>query len=154
MIYRIALGLHSWNRWALLILGLVLVALAWKSWIGRAHTSARTERASIWFIISVDIQLLLGILLFFVSPVIATFLQDPGAAMERPSIRFWAVEHTALMFLATILAHVGRVMMKRASDAVAANRRAAIMFTITLILILISIPWPFLEWGRPLFFLR
>lgn len=152
MIYRILLGIHSWNRWVVLILAVMLVAVAWQKWLGRAHTSETTSRLSLWFIISVDIQLLLGIFLLFVSPLIATFMGDPGAAMSRPSIRFWAVEHTTMMLIATILAHVGRVMMKKAPDAIVANRRAAIMFTIALIVMLASIPWPFLDWGRPLFF--
>lgn len=152
MIYRLLLGLHSWNRWAVLILAVVVVVVAWQKWLGRAHTSATTSRFSLWFIISIDIQLLLGIVLLFVSPIIATFMSDPGAAMSRPSIRFWAVEHTTMMLIATILAHVGRVMVKKAADATVANRRAAIMFTIALIVILASIPWPFLDQGRPLFF--
>ena len=152
MIYRILLGIHSWNRWVVLILAVALVVVAWQKWLGRAHTSVTTGRLSLWFIISVDIQLLLGIFLLLVSPLIATFVSDPGAAMDRPSIRFWAVEHTTMMLIATILAHVGRVMMKKAVDATAANRRGAIMFTIALIVMLVSIPWPFLDWGRPLFF--
>lgn len=152
MIYRILLGIHSWNRWVVLILGVMLVVVAWQKLISRAHTSATMSRLSIWFIISVDIQLLLGIFLMFVSPLIATFISDPGAAMSRPSIRFWAVEHTTMMLIATIFAHVGRVMVKRAGDATAAHRRGAIMFTIALLVILVSIPWPFMEQGRALFF--
>ncbi|MBW3671556.1 MAG: hypothetical protein KY432_07770 [Acidobacteria bacterium] len=152
MIYRVLLGIHSWNRWVVLILGIVLVAVAWQKLMSRAHTSATMSRFSIWFITSVDIQFLLGIFLMFVSPVIATFMNDPGAAMSRPSIRFWAVEHTSMMLIATILAHVGRVMVKAAGDATVAHRRGAIMFTIALIVILVSIPWPFREQGRALFF--
>lgn len=153
MIYRLLLGIHSWNRWIVLVLAVILVVVAWQKWLSRADSKATTNRLSIWFIISVDIQLLLGVILLFVSPVIATFVSDPGAAMSQPAIRFWAAEHTVMMLIATILAHVGRVMLKKAPDAVVANKRGAIMFTIALIVMLAAIPWPFLNWGRPLFFI-
>lgn len=153
MIYRILLGIHSWNRWIVLILAVALVVVAWQKWLSKASTTDTTSRLSVFFIISVDIQLLLGIFLLFVSPMIATFMDDPGAAMGQTSVRFWAMEHTVMMLIATIIAHIGRVKLKKAADPIAGNRSAAIMFTIALIVMLVSIPWPFLSWGgRPLFF--
>ncbi len=153
MIYRILLGIHSWNRWIVLILGVMLIVVAWQKWLGKASTTETTGKLSIFFIISVDIQLLLGIFLLFVSPAIATFMSDPGAGMSQSAIRFWPMEHGVMMLIATIVAHIGRVKLKKAADPIDGNRKAAIMFTIALVLMLLSIPWPFLSWGgRPLFF--
>ena len=152
MIYRILLGIHSWNRWIILVLGLILLVTAWKKWIERSDDATQTKKLSIWFIISVDVQLLLGIVLFFVSPVIATFLQNIGASMGESAIRFWAVEHTTMMLIATVIAHVARVKVKKAADPAASNKLGAIWFSIAYVLILLTIPWPFMPWGRALFF--
>lgn len=153
MVYRIPLGIHSWNRWIVIILGLILLVTAWKNWLGHAGDSASTNRTSTWFIISIDIQLLLGVFLLFVSPTIASFMNDLGGSMGQPTIRFWSLEHTTMMLIATAIAHVGRVKVKKAPDADAANRRGAIWFSVSYAMILLAIPWPFLSWGRPLFFL-
>ena len=151
MFYRALLILHSWNRWIILVLGLVLVIASLKSWLGRSESKSAVGQGSLWFVISVDVQLLLGIVLYFVSPIMTTFFQNPGAAMEQASIRFWAVEHTVVMLLATVLVHVGRVMVKKAAEPRQANRRGAILFSVAYLLILVGVPWPFLPWGRTLF---
>lgn len=153
MIYRLMLGIHSWNRWIVLILALALLFVAWKSWLGRSQDKSGTMKTSVLFIIALDIQLLLGIVLLFVSPIVASLFQDPGSSMSQPSLRFFGVEHVTLMLLATVMAHVGRVLLKKTADPVAANRKAAIFFTVALLLMLAGVPWPGLAWGRPLFFL-
>jgi hypothetical protein len=91
-----------------------------------------------------------GLLLYFVySPFTAAAMQDFGAAMRDPGLRFWAVEHTFGMALAIVLAHVGRVRVRKA-DASRKHRLAAIFFGLALIAILVSIPWPGTANGRPL----
>ena len=64
---------------------------------------------------TVDIQLLLGLPLYLVlSPVTTLAMKNFGAAMKNPQLRFWAVEHLAMMMLAVILVHVGRVLARKA----------------------------------------
>jgi hypothetical protein len=54
------------------------------------------------------------------------------------------------MLVAIIVAHIGRVLVRRAPAAPQKHRRAAIWFGLSLLIILIAIPWPFLSYGRPL----
>jgi hypothetical protein len=72
--------------------------------------------------------------------------------MRDARLRFWVMEHTVGMIAAVALAHVGRVMIKKRSDAGSDRHRlAAMFFGGAMLLILLSIPWP---WGanpRPLF---
>jgi membrane protein DedA with SNARE-associated domain len=63
--------------------------------------------------------------------------------MKDTVLRFYLVEHIALMLVAIILITVGYVKAKKKSDPVKKNRTILIYYAIGLILILVSIPWPF-----------
>ena len=102
--------------------------------------------------IALDLQVLLGLVLYgALSPFTAQAMQDFGAAMRNPSLRFWAVEHFTLMLLAAIVVHVGRVLARKTSDTGKKRMRLLVCFAIALLLIFIGIPWPGTANGRPLF---
>jgi hypothetical protein len=99
-----------------------------------------------------DIQLLLGLVLyFFVSPITAAIREDFGAAMRDPIARFWAVEHVVLMLLAIVFAHLGRVLGRKAPTPERKRRRALICYGLAMIALLAATPWPGMSAGRPLF---
>jgi hypothetical protein len=100
----------------------------------------------------VDVQLLLGLLLYFVfSPLTTVALKDFGAAMSNPVQRFFAVDHVVAMVIAVVLAHVGRALSRRAADAQGKHRLAAILYGLAVLAIVLAIPWPFETGvGRPL----
>ena len=74
-----------------------------------------------------------------------------AAAMKDSTLRFFAVEHVAGMLLAVIIAQLGYSLAKRAATDRAKFFRSAIAYSIAAVLILGSIPWPFMKYGRPLF---
>lgn len=150
MPYTTLLLLHSWNRWIVLVLVIALLVAAVKGW-NRATDAGALEKFSLFTIISIDVQLLLGIILLFLSPFVTAFVADPGPAMSNSVVRFWGVEHTTAMLVAVILAHVGRIRIKRAESPVKAHRRGAIYFGLSLLLMLLAVPWPFMAYGRELF---
>lgn len=150
--YGALLVLHSLVRWPVLILGLLVVARAFPGWLGRKPWTATDDHLGRWFTIALDIQLLLGLVLYlFLSPLTTAAFQDFGAAMRNAPLRFWAVEHIALMLSAVVLVHVGRVATRRAGEPAAKHRRAAVVSTVALLAILVAIPWPGMANGRPLF---
>ena len=55
------------------------------------------------------------------------------------------------MLLAISIAQVGYSISKRATTDRARFLRAAIAYSLAGLLILASIPWPFMKYGRPLF---
>ena len=76
------------------------------------------DAAGRWFVISVDIQVLLGLLLyFFFSSFTMAAWRDMAGAMADEVIRFWAVEHVIGMLAATAFVHVGRVRIRKTSDS-------------------------------------
>jgi hypothetical protein len=146
------LTLHSILRWIVLIVAVVAIARAFSGWFGRRDWIDMDERLGLFFTISLDVQLLIGLILYiFLSPFTQAAFQDFGAAMASGVLRFWAVEHIFGMLVAVAVAHIGRARAKRAAEPAARHRRAAIFYGLALVAILLTIPWPFLAHGRPLF---
>ena len=143
---------HSWLRWLVLLAALVAVARAIGGVNTRRPWTPLDDRASLWFVSSMDLQMLLGLLLYlWLSPVTRSAFIDMAAAMRESSIRFFAVEHPFGMIGAIALAHIGRVRIKKAGDSDARHRRALVFFGLALAIMLLSIPWPFFPAARPLF---
>lgn len=150
MLYAVVLLIHSYLRWGVILAGLLAVGRAVSGSSGRKPWTPADDRAGFWFVTVVDLQLLLGILLYgFLSPVTRQAFGDFGAAMKDPTQRFWAVEHIVGMLIALALVHVGRVRTRR-TDSLRRHKVAAIFFGLALAALLVSIPWPGMPAGRPL----
>jgi hypothetical protein len=150
--YTPLLVLHSWIRWAVLLLGLLAVgrALAGLS-TRRPFTPVDDSRARL-FVTALDVQFLVGLVLYlWASPFTTAAFYNLGEAMRNPPLRFFVVEHTFGMVAALGFAHVGRVRLRRGTDSAQRHKTALIFFGLALAVILISIPWPGLPAGRPLF---
>lgn len=148
--YLATLVLHSWLRYFLLAAGLWLLIAAIRG-LRANEWAPGDERMHKIFLGLLDTQFLLGLLLYFVlSPLTTAAFSNMGAAMKDPALRFFAVEHIATMFLAVAVAHIGRSRSKKKTGA-ARYKTTLIAQAIWLVLTLISIPWPLLDIGRPLF---
>ena len=150
MIYAAVLVIHSWLRWLVLLAGIVaFVRAASGAATGRGWTPT-DDRAGFWFSIALDVQFLLGLILYvFLSPVTHAAFSNFAGAMKDSVQRFWAVEHIVGMFIAIALVHIGRARARK-TDSLRRHRVAAIFFGLALVVILASIPWPGMPYGRPL----
>lgn len=144
--YAILLFLHNLLRWVVLIAGIVTVVLSWLGWLRKRQWSRADRLYSMVFTSAMDLQLLIGGLLYFVySPLTTAALANFGDAMKNQVQRFFVIEHGSLMLLAIIFGHVGSVMVRKTSQDKQRYQRAVIWFTLALIAILLAIPW-----SRPL----
>lgn len=147
--YSIFLFLHSITRWLVVIAGVLALGKAIWGWFGKKEWNKVDDRLGLIFMIGMDVQVMLGLILyFFLSPYSLAAFKDFGAAMRNTELRFWGIEHISMMIIALILTHIGRSLSKKASEAIAKHKRAAIFFTIAMLVVAASIPW-----ARPLFFL-
>jgi len=143
--YELVLTAHSWLRWVALIAGLMAVVMAFTA-------SPRADRWGLILVIALDIQLLLGFALYLVlSPNSKAMLGNFGAAMRDPVARFWAVEHVSLMVFAVVMAHVGRVLARKAVPPAAKRKRLLVCFALSTLAMIAATPWPGMASGRPLF---
>lgn len=148
--YSATLVLHSWLRWAVVLLGIFAVMRALAAARSRRWTSA-DDRAGMLFTMVFDLQFLAGLLLYFaLSPITKAALQHMDAAMRTAALRYWAVEHPSAMLVALALAHAGRVVVRRAAEA-KKGRMALIFFALALLVTLAMTPWPNTPGDRPLF---
>lgn len=148
--YTTILIVHSWVRWIALVTGFgaTLAAIT-----GRTDSrDSPADRWGLFLIMALDIQMLLGLMLYFgISPNMKEILAHFGDAMKDPATRFWAVEHITAMFAAVVVAHVGRVLARKARTPASKRTRLLVCFTLATILMLAGMPWPGRPGGRVLF---
>lgn len=151
-VYTILLFCHSYLRWAIVI-GLVWLLMRSQRGMRTGRTwTERDERLHVLLVAFVDLQVLLGLALYFgVSPITQAFLANVGPSMKDSTLRFFGVEHAFSSLLALIALHVGRARSRRAPDARMRHRRVFVSLAIVFVLVLVAMPWPFLSYGRPLF---
>jgi hypothetical protein len=144
--------LHSWLRWIVLLTGVFALVRAFSGMNGKRPWGPGDAKAGLYFILALDLQLLVGLALYLVfSPTVQVAFSNIGAAMRNPEYRFYVAEHTLGMIIAIALAHVGRVRSKKANTDAARFKNAAIFYGLALLIILASIPWPGMAAGRALF---
>ena len=149
--YSTVLVIHSLVRWLVLLAALIAVFRAYSGWMGRRSWYPADTRAGRQFTMVLDIQFLIGLVLYVgLSPLTRAAFQDFGGAMRDGTLRFFAVEHIFGMIVATALAHIGRTRAQKRMDPIAQHRTAAIFYTLSLLVMLATIPWPALAHGRPL----
>lgn len=142
---------HNLVRWLVVLAALAAVGTAFAG-LRRKSAVSRTEgRAALAFTIALDTQVLLGLVLYVRDGSVArTAMASAAAAMKDGTLRFWLVEHPFTMLAALVLAHVGRVLFKRAPDDATKHRRVLVFTALALAAILAGMPWPFMAHGRPL----
>jgi hypothetical protein len=140
--YDLFLAIHNILRWVVLILAVYALFRAYSGWLGRRSWTVTDRKAGTFFGVGMDIQLLVGLLLYFVfSPLTRVALQNISGAMSSRELAFFAFEHGVAMLIAVVLVHVGSVFAKRASSDLKKHRAAAIWYTIATLAMLVAIPW-------------
>ena len=149
--YTLVLFTHSWLRYLVLALGVLMLAVAARGLATRASWSPRDERFHKAFVGSLDLQFTFGALLYvWLSPISSAAFADFGAAMKNPQLRFFGLEHAVTMLIAVGVAHIGRTRSRR-KEGPARHRTVLITQALWLLLTCAAIPWPVLDIGRPLF---
>jgi hypothetical protein len=148
--YAPLLFAHSWLRWIIVLLAVAaIISAAGKR--GNGAWSKSDDRLSLWLTLTVDIQIVLGLILYFVAtPHFSRLLHGGASIMSDRIARYWAVEHVVGMIIAIALVHVGRKKVKNSPQ----SDRARLTFKfigLALLVMLLSLPWPFMPYARPLF---
>ncbi len=141
------LVIHSILRWAVLLFGLWTLFNALSGVFSKRVYKPGDKRTSLFFMISCDIQLLLGLFLYFDGMWFNMLKSNAKEVMKDSVTRFFAVEHALMMIIAWILVHVGYSMVKRADTDTQKHKRSLIFFGIAILIIIAMIPWPFRQPG-------
>ena len=149
--YTTVLTIHSWVRWALVLLAFAALVRSGYAYVRRSGYALGDERLARGLFGTLNLQFVLGVLLYvFLSPTVRVALSDVGAAMGAAPLRFFVIEHPVAALLAIGIGHAGLKRARSATDERDKHRFVALGAGGCLLMILIAIPWPFLPYGRAL----
>jgi hypothetical protein len=130
---------HSGLRWVVLalLIGAIINALTGKS----RNFEKKDKRLSLFAMVSLHIQLVFGLVLYFKSERVKFF----DGWMKEEIFRFYGMEHILMMVIAITLVTIGYSKSKKQSVPAKKFKTIALWYSIALVLILAAIPWPFRE---------
>ncbi len=135
--------IHSY--WAYLVLIIVLLATlnALAGFFSKREYGARDFRISLFALIVTHIQILIGLVLYFVSPLGVKNISTVGMGeiMKNSEYRLFAVEHPFVMILMVVFITIGYSKHKKKLLSHKKFKTLSIFYTIGLILMLSRIPW-------------
>lgn len=129
---------HSLLRYAVLIALLFAFIVNLRGMLAKRPILVGERMVTILAMVLCHVQLVLGLILYFMNLSAINQMMDPYK-------RFWKFEHIGGMVVAIALITVGRVLSKRAQEESKKQRHIVVFYGIGLLLILVSIPWPFRE---------
>ncbi|HRG85438.1 MAG TPA: hypothetical protein PLN38_06995 [Chitinophagales bacterium] len=138
---------HSGWRYIILILLVMAIIYGKQTASGKKAYEGATKKMGMFTMIAVDIQLLGGLVLyfFFIASQTNFKLGKLKDQMGVSQFRSIAVEHAIGMLIALVLIHIGYSKAKKALNDTEAGKKQYVFYLIALIIILLSIPWPFLH---------
>lgn len=134
------LHLHSFLAYAVL---LILIVASVNSILGMSSNRQFKDsdrKIALFGLIFTHIQLLAGIVLYFVSQKGFSMLTS-GNAMGNSDMRLTALEHPLINIIAVVLITIGFSKHKKATTDKAKFKSIGVMYTIGTILILSRLPW-------------
>ena len=134
---------HSY--WAYLVV-LVVTLATFNGLIGfftKREYVPKDFRISLFGLIVTHLQLLIGIILFFLSPSVMWFTKgvSVGDIMGDPLLRLYNVEHPMMMILMVVFITMGYSKHKKKLTSTPKLKMIAIFYTIAWVLMLSRIPW-------------
>ncbi len=141
--YNLLLVAHSYLRWLVLVALLFSLFRAYRGWLGGKTFTAFDNTVRHVTATICHVQLIVALLLYYVSPLVTYFWQNYKAEVHERSIRYFAMEHSTTMLVSIVLITIGSVLAKRKQSDAAKFKTMAIWYSIGFVLIFASVPWPF-----------
>jgi hypothetical protein len=129
--------LHS--GWAYLALLLLLIAVvnAILGFTSKKDFTAKDRKIALFALIGTHTQLLIGLIVYFVSPL----GKDALGQMSNAALRLTSLEHPLINIIAITLITIGWSKHKKLINSEAKHKTFAIFYGLGLVLILSRIPW-------------
>src|ERR1700748_1799929 len=120
--YNFLLQLHSGFRYIVMVLVLLAILQSLVGWFGNRPYTNTNRKINLFAMISAHTQLLIGLVLYFVSPMV----QFGKTTMTDATTRYWTVEHITMMIFAVALITVGHIRSKKVLAPAGKHRAIAI----------------------------
>lgn len=128
------------SMWAYLVLAILVITTfnSLVKFFGGKEYGAKDMRLALFTLITMHLQLLIGLVLWFVSPSGLNEITQNGMGGDY---RRLAVEHPTLMIIAIVLVTIGYSKHKKQRLSTPKFKKLAIFYTLALIAVLAMIPW-------------
>lgn len=140
--YNGLLHAHSGLRWIALFLIIATIIVSFTS--KNKPYSVGEKKLALYTLITFHLQLVIGFVLYFISPKI-TF---PEGFMKNATLRFLHMEHLVGMILGIVIITLGYSLAKRKTEDSAKRKTIKTFFIIGLVIVFAMIPWPFRGMGN------
>jgi hypothetical protein len=137
--YQLFDTLHSYNRYLLMAALLFVLFRSYSGWLNNKRYEKPDNIGSAALTGLTHLQLLLGLILYFISPFSTAAMADMKSAMKSEWLRYFGVEHITVMIIAVVCIQVARTLTKRSSEDINKHRKTAIWVSVATILILLSL---------------
>ena len=141
--YSALLHTHSYLRYLVLAALLAVIVASLMGMSGKKPFTKTNNLLSLILLISTHTQVLIGLLLYFVSP----FVKFGPETMKDKATRYWTVEHIFAMIIVAVIITAARATMKKMSSDQAKHQR---LFIFNLIALTIVVTVVYLS-GRGIF---
>ncbi len=144
--FNMFLDVHNITRWVVLAFGALALITSYSGLFSKRSWQSSDKIIGLGFNISFGLQLILGLIIYGISPLIRPLMSNPSLISQatgsnKVEIIFFGIYHIVLMFIAFILVQVGYSRSKRAESDRAKFRLAATFYTIAILLVFLAIPW-------------
>ncbi len=140
--YQILMLCHNYMRWLVLASLLFAIYRAGKGYFLKSEFSGTDNAVRHWTATIAHIQLMIGMMLYFQSPVVRYFLANFKTSTDAFDPEFFGWIHSSLMLFSIILITIGSAVSKRKQTDRDKFKTMLIWFSISLIIIFLAIPWP------------
>lgn len=135
--YHILQKFHSGFAYIALLLLVIAVVNALIGFFSKKEFTSKDRKISLFGMLTTHIMLLIGLILYFVSPIGFAVLGE----MKNASLRLTSLEHPLTNIIAITLITIGWSRHKKALSSEKKFKSIAVLFGIGLLLILSKIPW-------------
>lgn len=133
--YEFLKGFHNLLRWVVVLGGAYALVTMARGLLTQARWGANATGAGRIFTISMHTQLLVGIVLYGLTPLIAGGIAAPLTG------RLLLIEHATTMILAVVAVQLGTSLARRAPSDAGKYRRALIGYAVGAAFVLWATPW-------------
>ena len=133
--YSFFVHLHSGFRYLVFILVVLAIVFSLIGWLRNGPFTAFNKRINLFALIAAHTQLLIGIVLLFISP----YVQFNSSTMKNSVTRYFTVEHWVGMLIAIILITIGYSKSKKVILPIDKHKTVAIYYLIAIVIIIATI---------------
>lgn len=133
--YSFVQHLHSGFRYIVLVLFIYAIISAFIGWLGNRPYSNGNRLTNLFAMISAHTQLLIGIVLYFLSPLVAF----NSTTMKDPVTRYFTVEHWVMMVIAIAIITIGHSKSKKLTVPQDKHKIIALFYTLALLIIIVGL---------------